>query len=1111
MALTMEEWDEIQRRTIDPYRVNESNAVNRLTRVLTFGQDCILENYNKNCELIDYKTVRVKSCHYVKDDVLIYFNQDLDLDFTDESDYWSRHNNQFDSEGVYYVVLHYIYSESLPHPVAKLQIVKDQLELTEHVLKLCNVMVVYNGATSRYEIESINFEEVNYLRTHRLYNDLYTINWETLINLAISDNDTINDYVKFNGGKILDKENRVYRNIDESQLGPFPPVSSSAVKRFDLVSIDFNGLVKRHSGAEVGLNTDYTTILTSLVLPINEYPIALVLVDETSDVKIDRYDIYDIRDFLNTPYWMKSKIDDIYYLISILGTIRGGYNATQALPTSSEPGDIREGDYWYVTNSGSSGGLGGLEPGDMIVSKTTDPTSPSDWYAIQANIIDGVFPQTTSSETNNIPIYASTTGKLLKDSGVSIDEYGVMHLPPGGGISTQGSFDMSLGDLDNVIISGLLVGHGIVWNGSNFVNTTLVTSLNGRTGDVVLSKTDVDLGNVVNVASPPTTRTITAGNGLTGGGDLSANRTFTLGTPTTLTISTSNTLYSGSHTHYVAFPVTSVNSKTNAVTITASDIGATTTVHTHNNITITAGNGLTGGGDLSTNRTVTLGFPHTVTSTSINGAYSDGSHSHNITFPVTSVNGKTGTPTITYSDVGAAASTHTHTNINISAGNGLTGGGTLNVSRTLTLGTPGTLSTSTGNNTYLGGGHTHAVTFPVTSVNGETGDVTVGVDLNDSIGGDLSGTFANATVQKIQNVPLAATTPNEDDVLMYTAGTYAFTNIARDNMFGTPSENQVIVFTGSDWLVADWGTYTYDPSTSYPESTIVATNYYDRNLGIGVAVNTNLMVATRGSQVLTYIYDGVTWNLVNTMSIGMTASCVALDKYSSSLMAVGSASSRKVKIYVWLDGEWIFRDEIYESSKTNFGLSAALNGDGTILAIGSINENMVYIYTYNGTSWSLRDTINGSTGEAGKSVALTPDGNRIVIGRSKATNVFTEDGDAQIYDYNGSTWTLVTTLMNFENNYAYLGRSVAISDDGELVYVGQIGYEGIYPDQGRVVIFGWNGSTWSMAGSIDAPDPASGDLFGYAISITKNTDALFVSSPLFDGFFTNEGKIEIIR
>jgi hypothetical protein len=50
-----------------------------------------------------------------------------------------------------------------------------------------------------------------------------------------------------------------------------------------------------------------------------------------------------------------------------------------------------------------------------------------------------------------------------------------------------------------------------------------------------------------------------------------------------------------------------------------------------------------------------------------------------------------------------------------------------------------------------------------------------------------------------------------------------------------------------------------------------------------------------------------------------------------------------------------------------------------------------------------------------------------------------------------------------------------------------------------------------MAGSIDAPDPASGDLFGYAISITKNTDALFVSSPLFDGFFTNEGKIEIIR
>lgn len=53
-------------------------------------------------------------------------------------------------------------------------------------------------------------------------------------------------------------------------------------------------------------------------------------------------------------------------------------------------------------------------------------------------------------------------------------------------------------------------------------------------------------------ASAPTGRTITGGNGLSGGGDLSANRTIALGTPSTLTPSTTNAVTSTSHTHDIA-------------------------------------------------------------------------------------------------------------------------------------------------------------------------------------------------------------------------------------------------------------------------------------------------------------------------------------------------------------------------------------------------------------------------------------------------------------------------------------------------------------------------------------------------------------------------------
>ena len=50
----------------------------------------------------------------------------------------------------------------------------------------------------------------------------------------------------------------------------------------------------------------------------------------------------------------------------------------------------------------------------------------------------------------------------------------------------------------------------------------------------------------------PVERTITAGNGLTGGGALSMNRTISLGTPGTLSGATSNNVTTMSHTHKIS-------------------------------------------------------------------------------------------------------------------------------------------------------------------------------------------------------------------------------------------------------------------------------------------------------------------------------------------------------------------------------------------------------------------------------------------------------------------------------------------------------------------------------------------------------------------------------
>src|SRR5690606_22108741 len=53
-------------------------------------------------------------------------------------------------------------------------------------------------------------------------------------------------------------------------------------------------------------------------------------------------------------------------------------------------------------------------------------------------------------------------------------------------------------------------------------------------------------------------RSIIAGNGLSGGGTLAANRTITLGTPSAIGLSTTNSVTSTSHTHALDASTTTV-------------------------------------------------------------------------------------------------------------------------------------------------------------------------------------------------------------------------------------------------------------------------------------------------------------------------------------------------------------------------------------------------------------------------------------------------------------------------------------------------------------------------------------------------------------------------
>jgi len=96
--------------------------------------------------------------------------------------------------------------------------------------------------------------------------------------------------------------------------------------------------------------------------------------------------------------------------------------------------------------------------------------------------------------------------------------------------------------------------------GGGTVRATLQTVF----GDVVgsgagltsLNASNISSGTIADARLPytavRTSRTLTAGNGLSGGGDLSANRTITLGTPGAITATSTNSVTATSHTHEIS-------------------------------------------------------------------------------------------------------------------------------------------------------------------------------------------------------------------------------------------------------------------------------------------------------------------------------------------------------------------------------------------------------------------------------------------------------------------------------------------------------------------------------------------------------------------------------
>ena len=188
----------------------------------------------------------------------------------------------------------------------------------------------------------------------------------------------------------------------------------------------------------------------------------------------------------------------------------------------------------------------------------------------------------------------------------------------------------------------------------------------------------------------------------------------------------------------------------------------------------------------------------------------------------------------------------------------------------------------------------------------------------------------------------------------------------------------------------------------------------------------------------------------------------------------GYESPGQVQVYEFLSNNWQQKGSFINGASTNdyFGSSVSISNDGLIVAVGAKHESKkgyTYIYEYTGEWTPVGEPIVGQNDwdYFGYSTSISGNGTRIAIGANNNHTNGYASGQVRIYDYNGTSWTQVGNSINGENAGDNCGENLALSKDGNIITVGSPYESSNQTNNGKLRIFQYNSSlnTWEEIGS----------------------------------------------
>jgi len=146
--------------------------------------------------------------------------------------------------------------------------------------------------------------------------------------------------------------------------------------------------------------------------------------------------------------------------------------------------------------------------------------------------------------------------------------------------------------------------------------------------------------------------------------------------------------------------------------------------------------------------------------------------------------------------------------------------------------------------------------------------------------------------------------------------------------------------------------------------------------------------------------------------------------------------------------------------------------------------------------------------ESGWAVSSSSDGNIIAIGARRNSGNGSESGSVRVYQYSNGIWIQLGSDIDGEASDDQSGWAVSLSSDGTILAIGAIKNDGNGNNSGHVRVYEFVNSNWIQLGG-DINGAASGDWFGYSLSLSDNGTILAIGAYLSDVNGNRSGQVKV--